>query len=533
MVYKSELQQLLYPIFAYCYLDLVIHNDPESPINNPKSFFHLSSSFNQNEDLKKLSLVETKYHVYENEYTSSLLRDKQIIKLSSPSYQLLQKFIMDENLCFLYGIIQERLIINAYAEPGAFDEFNPQLDPTVLSQLRKKRTRDGQEKRSIERFEFTSIEDENRYEINWRPMEIIESEKHAEAERFSKELGDTMDAAKEIKKGPSVCFFTFFNCKDEINSILVAPQKKTSVRTGPTIFSGNNDSTIKTWNWCDNTKLDGFQLDEPDEEEFGVKYSTLIGHSGPVYGLSLSEDHEWLLSSSEDTTVRLWNRSGSNVVVYKGHQFPVWDVKFSPVNSIFATASHDRTAKLWSTDRVTPIRIFAGHTDDVSVVCFHPNGNYVATGSYDRTVRLWDVNSGTQVRLLNGHTEPVRSLSFSRNGKFLATGGADGRVVVWDIAQGRRLHTFADAHTQPVWSVCFSNDSTILASSSLDQSIRIWDLTANQHSQDHQEKISKSHLITTYYTKNTPVYTMSYLNDRDIILAAGSFDDREEEEEEM
>jgi WD40 repeat protein len=129
----------------------------------------------------------------------------------------------------------------------------------------------------------------------------------------------------------------------------------------------------------------------------------LLGHRGPVYGTSFNSKGSFLLSSSEDCTVRLWDVDNrSCVVCYHGHQYPVWNVTFSPVDVYFISCSHDTTARLWTCDLAYPLRIFAGHTAGVNVAEFHPNGKYVATGSSDHTCRLWDIHSGHCVRLLTG-----------------------------------------------------------------------------------------------------------------------------------
>ena len=55
----------------------------------------------------------------------------------------------------------------------------------------------------------------------------------------------------------------------------------------------------------------------------------LMGHHGPVYGACFSAKGQYLLSSSEDCTVRLWDvDKRSCVVCYRGHQYPVWNVAF-------------------------------------------------------------------------------------------------------------------------------------------------------------------------------------------------------------
>jgi WD40 repeat protein len=104
-------------------------------------------------------------------------------------------------------------------------------------------------------------------------------------------------------------------------------------------------------------------------------YSKFVGHSGPVFGTSFSPDNSFLLSCSEDSTVRLWHAERKfALVTYKGHSGPVWATDWSSVGYYFATASNDTTARLWATDRVYPLRIFVGHTDDVEVRA-HPDSH--------------------------------------------------------------------------------------------------------------------------------------------------------------
>lgn len=100
----------------------------------------------------------------------------------------------------------------------------------------------------------------------------------------------------------------------------------------------------------------------------------LIGHSGPIYSLSFdpipgpSSPPRHLLSSSQDSTIRLWSLDlFKNLVVYRGHREPVWDVEWGPKGIYFASASRDRTARLWCSERIAAVRMFVGHLSDVDV----------------------------------------------------------------------------------------------------------------------------------------------------------------------
>lgn len=236
---------------------------------------------------------------------------------------------------------------------------------------------------------------------------------------------------------PSVCMYTFHNTNNDLTSLEFHPDSTM-------VAGGFQDSFIKIWS-IDGSPLRSILKNDPynrdihiDEDDnnsnYGLPNNTsrkLIGHSGSVYGLSFSPDGHYLLSSSADSTVRLWSLDTySALVSYKGHggaggaggsSSPVWDVQFSPLGHYFATASHDQTARLWSCDHIYPLRIFAGHLNDVDVVKFHPNGTYLFTGSSDKTVRMWDVARAESVRLFVGHSSPISDIACSPDGRWLAT----------------------------------------------------------------------------------------------------------------
>jgi len=147
------------------------------------------------------------------------------------------------------------------------------------------------------------------------------------------------------------------------------------------IAGGFGDSYIELWNLRQeklraikkSTELALYDLEasinmDDLKEASGESSRRLIGHSGPVYGCSFSPDQRFLLSASQDNTVRLWSLDNYlNLVSYRGHIGPVWDVAMGPLGLYFASAASDRTARLWSTEYIAPLRLFVGHLADVEV----------------------------------------------------------------------------------------------------------------------------------------------------------------------
>ena len=95
----------------------------------------------------------------------------------------------------------------------------------------------------------------------------------------------------------------------------------------------------------------------------------LRGHTGPVYAATFLPGDGPLVSVSEDTTVRLWDRSsGAGLAVHHGHVYPVWCVATDCLGVNFVTGSHYRTARLWRPEVAHPLRVYSGHEGDVDCI---------------------------------------------------------------------------------------------------------------------------------------------------------------------
>ena len=360
-----------------------------------------------------------------------------------------------------------------------------------------------------------------------------------------KESRDSIELGNLQIAQPSVCMYTFHNTNRDMTSLEFSDDCRLAA-------TGFQDSIIKLWS-LDGSSLVTNKIPVHKREEMiktDPTTSVLVGHSGAVYSTNFSPDNRFLLSGSEDRTVRLWSLDTHTALVsYKGHNHPVWDVKFSPLGHYFATASHDQTARLWSCDHIYPLRIFAGHLNDVDTLSFHPNGCYVFTGSSDKTCRMWDINSGDSVRLFLGHTAPVTSTAVTPDGRWLCTGSEDGVINVWDIGTGKRLKSMRGHGKNAIHSFTFNKEGNALVSSGADHSVRVWDLkkatiepsaepeqpfvayagdvtaSVNQDIKEFGRRraiIPTSDLMSTFYTKKTPVFKVKFTRNN-LVLAGGAF----------
>ncbi|XP_074649283.1 TAF5-like RNA polymerase II p300/CBP-associated factor-associated factor 65 kDa subunit 5L [Tubulanus polymorphus] len=329
----------------------------------------------------------------------------------------------------------------------------------------------------------------------------------------------------------SICFYTFINTYQGLSCSNVSNDRRY-------LCGGFEDSNIRLWSLTpdlltvDNAEIDVSKIhlsedfvEEPEKTSKVCEMVTLQGHSGAVYSSQFIGDNRYIVSCSDDTTIRLWDlKNRTNKVCYQGHTYPVWGLDTGNLGYYFASCSADRTAKLWSTDCIYPLRSFIGHTSDVDCIKFHPNGNYIATGSSDSTIRLWTVNDARSVRLFKGHHAGIYCLAFSPNGKYLASAGEDRHIKLWELGTGKLLKELR-GHTECVHSLSFNRDTTLLASGGLDCSVRVWDISStnnnhNSHMAEKSDISTSAELLGAFPTKSTSVQYLQYTKNN-LLLAAG------------
>jgi len=176
------------------------------------------------------------------------------------------------------------------------------------------------------------------------------------------------------------------------------------------------------------------------------------GWRGAIYSVDISPDGKYGISSSFDTTVRLWNlETGEAVRRFIGHEGTfregmVNSVKFSPDGKYALSGGSDKTLRLWEVETGKLIRTFRGHTDVLYSVAFSPDGRLALSGSWDATARLWDVSTGEILKIFKGHSEGYRSsfdpgvyvVRFTPDNRYALTVG-DASLRIWDITTGREV----------------------------------------------------------------------------------------------
>jgi WD40 repeat protein len=251
-------------------------------------------------------------------------------------------------------------------------------------------------------------------------------------------------------------------------------------------------------------------------------------HTGWVYGVALTPDEQTVVSTSEDGTAKVWQRTGYTLELRTTLARPLQtqlrrpggrhSVAISHDGTRAITASHDHDAQVWSLATGEPIGDPLRHDDIVLYVAFHPTdhermitagwdgtirlwpsgrivadrlgpvyqialdsaGTRVATAGWDFAVRLFELPSGRPLGAQSRDEPPVPSgMSFSPDSQSLAVAYRTGDVRVYDPATGA-LRTTLQGHVDAALLAVFSPDSARLATSGFDHSVRIWSVPDGQ-----------------------------------------------------
>lgn len=232
---------------------------------------------------------------------------------------------------------------------------------------------------------------------------------------------------------------------------------------GQTLVSSSGDTTIKVWHLPS-----------------GKPIRTLSGHTAAVWSVAITPDGRSLVSGSGDKTIKVWNlRTGEPIRTLTGSQDTVWAVAISQDGKTLVSADGNNTLKVWDLPSGKLLRSFAADTSRLRTIALSPDGQTLASGGQGQDIKIWDVNTGQLIRTLAAHKSKIITVAISPDGETLASGSNDETVEIWNIRTGRLVRTL-HGHTDHVNSVAISADGQFLVSGAEDREVKLWSLRTGQ-----------------------------------------------------
>jgi len=181
-----------------------------------------------------------------------------------------------------------------------------------------------------------------------------------------------------------------------------------------------------------------------------------------------------------------------------GHRAFVKDLAFTPDGQFVVSASDDKTIRIWDWQSGVTVRTLRGHLGDgnegkVFAIAVSPDGKTIAAGGYFGAgigndppygdVRLFDFATGRIKAVLPGNDYAVYGVAFSPDGTRLAAAGQDGYIYLWRADAGEEsgwaAETRLDADSVHVQKIAFAAGGSRLAATTTDNGIRLWNLASS------------------------------------------------------
>lgn len=252
----------------------------------------------------------------------------------------------------------------------------------------------------------------------------------------------------------------------------------------------------------------------------GPLLQTLREHDSTI--LSIAMNDKFIISASDDGTLRVWNRSDLNLTqVLSGHQYGITSIALSDDGKHAISGSYDCTWKKWDLERdgkMNESQIFSSSQGSIFSVALSSDKTKVITGGQDGTLKVYDFVTGKVLNTLYGHEGGIVTVAISMDSNTIVSGSYDETIKIWNLATGEVINTLAE-HQDAVLSVFLyeGEDKKIIVSGSADCSIKVWDFEQVQNGETNQP----------IYTLNQGIYgwvSSIYVSHDGNFVIFGSYD---------
>ena len=162
-------------------------------------------------------------------------------------------------------------------------------------------------------------------------------------------------------------------------------------------------------------------------------YLTIKEHSSFIYSLLKSDKFDYLISASNDRTIKVFSMKNNFKLVhtFTEHKSSVISLTQSTINQDeIISSSSDKTIHIYNLKSLSLIKILQ---DDSQIFLSRTlSPNYIISNNYGHSLKVWSIDSSSVITLLKGHESFV--FSFTINDRYIISVSQDKTMKLWEIS---------------------------------------------------------------------------------------------------
>ncbi|XP_070559643.1 NACHT domain- and WD repeat-containing protein 1-like [Ptychodera flava] len=242
---------------------------------------------------------------------------------------------------------------------------------------------------------------------------------------------------------------------------------------------------------CRAVSVDNVNISVHDIIE-GKRLQTLKGHTNAISCLKVTPDDKYIVSASDDTTVRIWNMDTAQIM----HNITdhTNDITCLTVSSKYAVSgSRDKTSLVIDIVSGAIIhKLSSANQLAVYSVCVSPDETYLATGN-GHQLTVWNIKDGQLLHTCSGHDSSIDCICVTYDSKYIVTGARDDIMVVWEADTGKMVHSLEGQ--QAIVSHLALAKYLVVSASLKSQYIKLWNISPEQAKEKRQTFPDKSGIV--------------------------------------
>lgn len=214
---------------------------------------------------------------------------------------------------------------------------------------------------------------------------------------------------------------------------------------------------------------------------------TFEGHTNNVTALAVQAESKWMVTASEDGTVKVWDMRAATVQRNYRHKTPVNDVVIHPNQGEVISCDQEGNVRIWDLgENICTHHLIPEEDVPVRSVSVASNGTMLVAGNNNGNCYVWkmlnsrDITSLHPITRFRSHSKYITKVLLSPDVKHLATCSADHTSRIWSTENDFKMETVLRGHQRWVWDCAFTADSAYLVTACSDHYVRLWELSSGQ-----------------------------------------------------